>query len=136
MRSRTPPKGCTRREPNPIIALMAEQGIAALARALPALHADARDRSARHDALYGAWLCGATLGHVAMGLHHKLCHTLGGSFNLPHAETHTSGAAARVGLQRSRRAAGDGDHRAGDGGRRCWRSASRGACHPSRSPRD
>ena len=68
---------------------MAEQGIAALARALPALHADARDRRARHDALYGAWLCGATLGHVAMGLHHKLCHTLGGSFNLPHAETHT-----------------------------------------------
>jgi len=76
-------------QPNPIIALMAEQGIAALARALPALHADARDRRARHDALYGAWLCGATLGHVAMGLHHKLCHTLGGSFNLPHAETHT-----------------------------------------------
>jgi alcohol dehydrogenase class IV len=75
-------------EPNPIITLMAEQGIAALARALPALHADARDRQARHDALYGAWLCGATLGHVAMGLHHKLCHTLGG-FNLPHAETHT-----------------------------------------------
>jgi len=29
------------------------------------------------------------LGHVAMGLHHKLCHTLGGAFNLPHAETHT-----------------------------------------------
>ena len=76
-------------DPNPIIALMAEQGIAALAGALPALHADARDRGARHDALYGAWLCGATLGHVAMGLHHKLCHTLGGTFNLPHAETHT-----------------------------------------------
>ena len=26
---------------------------------------------------------------VGMALHHKLCHTLGGSFNLPHAETHT-----------------------------------------------
>ena len=76
-------------DPNPIIALMAEQGIAALAGALPALHADAHNRCARHDALYGAWLCGATLGHVAMGLHHKLCHTLGGTFNLPHAETHT-----------------------------------------------
>jgi len=24
-----------------------------------------------------------------MALHHKLCHTLGGTFNLPHAETHT-----------------------------------------------
>jgi alcohol dehydrogenase class IV len=76
-------------EPNPIVALMADEGIAALARALPALHADARDARARHDALYGAWLCGAVLGHVAMGLHHKLCHTLGGTFNLPHAETHT-----------------------------------------------
>ena len=76
-------------EPNPIIALMADEGIAALVRALPALHADARDARARHDALYGAWLCGAVLGHVAMGLHHKLCHTLGGTFNLPHAETHT-----------------------------------------------
>ena len=39
--------------------------------------------------LYGAWLAGACLGMVGMALHHKLCHTLGGSFNLPHAETHT-----------------------------------------------
>ena len=41
------------------------------------------------DALYGAWLCGTVLGAVGMALHHKLCHTLGGTFNLPHAETHT-----------------------------------------------
>jgi maleylacetate reductase len=34
-------------------------------------------------------LCGTVLGHVGMALHHKLCHTLGGSFNLSHAETHT-----------------------------------------------
>lgn len=44
---------------------------------------------ARSDALYGAWLCGTVLGHIGMAIHHKLCHTLGGSFNLPHAETHT-----------------------------------------------
>ncbi len=25
-----------------------------------------------------------------MALHHKLCHTLGGTFDLPHAETHTA----------------------------------------------
>jgi alcohol dehydrogenase class IV len=68
---------------------MAEEGIRALAVALPALQVDMTDIDARGDALYGAWLCGAVLGHVAMGLHHKLCHTLGGSFNLPHAETHT-----------------------------------------------
>src|SRR5205085_12522618 len=72
-----------------IIALMAEEGIRALAQALPALHAAPTDLAARGDALYGAWLCGAVLGHVAMGLHHKLCHTLGGTFDLPHAEVHT-----------------------------------------------
>ena len=43
----------------------------------------------RGNALYGAWLCGTVLASVEMALHHKLCHTLGGSFNLPHAETHT-----------------------------------------------
>lgn len=74
---------------NPITALMAEEGIRASAAALPALQRDPRDLGARSDALYGAWLCGTVLGAVAMGLHHKLCHTLGGSFNLPHAEVHT-----------------------------------------------
>ncbi len=74
---------------NPVIALMAEEGIRAAAAALPPLCADPRDAGARHDALYAAWLCGTVLGATTMGLHHKLCHTLGGSFNLPHAETHT-----------------------------------------------
>jgi alcohol dehydrogenase class IV len=74
---------------NPIIGLMAEEGIRALSAALPELARDARDLGARGDALYGAWLCGTVLGAVTMGLHHKLCHTLGGSFNLPHAEVHT-----------------------------------------------
>jgi maleylacetate reductase len=74
---------------NPIVSLMAQEGIAALARALPVLQQHAQDLQARSDALYGAWLCGAVLGHVSMGLHHKLCHTLGGTFNLDHARTHT-----------------------------------------------
>jgi alcohol dehydrogenase class IV len=47
------------------------------------------DREARAEALYGAWACGTCLGSVGMALHHKLCHVLGGSFDLPHAETHT-----------------------------------------------
>jgi alcohol dehydrogenase class IV len=68
---------------------MAEDGIRALARALPAIAANPGERKARSDALYGAWLCGVCLGTVGMALHHKLCHTLGGAFNLPHAETHT-----------------------------------------------
>lgn len=67
---------------NPILSLMAEDGIRALAAALPKANAG-------HDeALYGAWLCGAVLGGTSMGLHHKLCHVLGGTFDLPHAETH------------------------------------------------
>ena len=74
---------------NPITSLMAEEGLRATAAALPALQANPIDSSARSDALYGAWLCGAVLGSVSMGLHHKLCHTLGGSFNLPHADTHS-----------------------------------------------
>lgn len=74
---------------NPIMDLMAEEGITALGRALPAIVKNGHDLDARADALYGAWLCGTVLGHVGMALHHKLCHTLGGSFNLAHAETHT-----------------------------------------------
>jgi len=74
---------------NPILDLMAQEGIAALGRALPAIVAGTDLAEARSDALYGAWLCGTVLAGVDMALHHKLCHTLGGSFNLPHAETHT-----------------------------------------------
>ena len=66
---------------NPIVSLMAEEGIRALAAALP--------KNDHEQALYGAWLCGTVLGSVSMALHHKLCHVLGGSFDLPHAETHT-----------------------------------------------
>lgn len=61
-----------------------------MATALPTLVQDPLSASARSSALYGAWLCGTCLGSVGMSLHHKLCHTLGGSFNLPHAETHTA----------------------------------------------
>ncbi len=74
---------------NPIVALMAEEGIRTLAKALPVLRERPNDLEARAGALQGAWLCGAVLGHVSMGLHHKLCHTLGGSFDLPHAEVHS-----------------------------------------------
>ncbi|MGY3591046.1 alcohol dehydrogenase class IV [Bradyrhizobium sp. USDA 4350] len=73
---------------NPLTSLMAEEGIAALARALPRIMTAPADPGARRDALYGAWLCAVCLGAVGMSLHHKLCHVLGGMFNLPHAETH------------------------------------------------
>ncbi|KAH7252845.1 hypothetical protein BKA59DRAFT_492650 [Fusarium tricinctum] len=73
---------------NPIINLMAYEGIKSLCEVLPIIQADSKNIGARYKALYGAWLCGLCLGAVDMALHHKLCHTLGGSFNLPHAETH------------------------------------------------
>ena len=76
-------------EANPIISLMAEESIRVLADALPKIVRNTQDVAARSDAQYGAWLAGGSLGAVGMALHHKLCHTLGGAFNLPHAETHT-----------------------------------------------
>ncbi len=76
------------RDGNPVLSLMAEEGIGALAGALPAIAKEPADRDARSDALYGAWLCGLVLGSVSVAIHHKLCHVLGGSFDLPHADTH------------------------------------------------
>jgi len=75
---------------NPIIALLACEGIKALAESLPQIVSEpSSSRLARERALYGAWLCGTCLGSTSMAIHHKLCHTLGGSFGLKHAETHT-----------------------------------------------
>jgi alcohol dehydrogenase class IV len=82
-------EGLYAQDSNPVMDLMAREGIAAIARALPLIRLQPDDIEARADALYGAWLCGSVLGGVGMALHHKLCHTLGGSFNLPHAEVHT-----------------------------------------------
>lgn len=82
-------EGLYAQETNPIMALIAEEGIRALALGLPTVVTSPADLGARSDCLYGAWLCGTVLGSVGMALHHKLCHTLGGTWNLPHAETHT-----------------------------------------------
>lgn len=73
---------------NPINALMAEEGVRALGAALPAVVEEPSNLEARAVALYGAWLAGVSFASVGMALHHKLCHVLGGSFNMPHAETH------------------------------------------------
>jgi alcohol dehydrogenase class IV len=103
---------------NPIMSLIAEEGIRALAAGLPRVKATSRDLEARSRCLYGAWLCGTVLGAVGMSLHHKLCHTLGGTFNLPHAETHTillphtlayNRAAAPVAMRRIAAALGGAD---------------------------
>ncbi len=74
---------------NPITSIMAEESIRALAASLPVVVKEPNDLEARTEALYGAWLAGSALAAVGMAIHHKLCHVLGGSFNLPHAEVHT-----------------------------------------------
>ncbi|MFF0001450.1 maleylacetate reductase and hydroxyquinol 1,2-dioxygenase domain-containing protein [Streptomyces avermitilis] len=74
---------------NPVIDALALDAVARIARALPALVAEPSDTEARADLLHAAWLAGTCLATVGMGLHHKLCHTLGGTYGLPHAETHT-----------------------------------------------
>jgi alcohol dehydrogenase class IV len=100
---------------NPVVSLMAEEGIRALAEGLQSVVSNPGEVEAHATALYGAWLAGACLGSVGMALHHKLCHVLGGSFNLPHAETHTvilpyvaayNSAAAPEAMRRVRRALG------------------------------
>lgn len=72
---------------HPVAGLMAEEAIGALARSLPRIASDPRDIDARSQAQYGAWLCGTCMA-MTMGLHHKICHVLGGAFDLPHAQTH------------------------------------------------
>jgi maleylacetate reductase len=81
-------EGVYAKDRNPVSSLMAVEGVRALRDALLVIAKDPTDLSARTNALYGSWLCGSVLGTVGMALHHKLCHTLGGSFNLAHADTH------------------------------------------------
>jgi len=103
---------------NPLVSQMAEEGIRALGHSLPVVIENPSDLHARSEALYGAWLGGCVLAAVGMALHHKLCHVLGGAFNLPHAETHTvvlphaaayNASAAPEAMTRIARALGDRD---------------------------
>lgn len=82
-------EGLYAKEHNPIMSLLAEEGIKSMAAGLQQLKLDPQNIAARSQCLYAAWLCGSVLGNVGMALHHKLCHSLGGSFNLPHAATHS-----------------------------------------------
>jgi maleylacetate reductase len=75
---------------SPASSLFAEDGIRRLARSLPIVVRAPHDMTARSNALAGAHLAGRALDMTSMGLHHKLCHVLGGSFGLPHAETHAA----------------------------------------------
>ena len=82
-------EGLYARDRNPLSTALAIEGMRAFADGLPRVATAPDDLDARGLTLYGAWLCGTVLGQVGMALHHKICHTLGGSFDLPHAETHS-----------------------------------------------
>lgn len=86
---------------NPIISLMALESIRSLKDALPVIVQDPQNIEAREKATYGAWLAGICLGSVGMAIHHKICHTLGGTYNLPHAEAHAISLAYSVHYNRN-----------------------------------
>jgi maleylacetate reductase len=73
---------------NPVTSLLAEEGARTLARGLPLAVAEPANLAGRSDALLGAFMAGASLA-AGVGIHHQLCHLLGGAHGLPHAELHT-----------------------------------------------
>src|SRR5262249_32983229 len=73
---------------NPVMQTQALDALRRMAAALRRIAAQPSDVEAREEALVAAWLAGRCLDAGGMGLHHKLCHILGGSFRLPHAPTH------------------------------------------------
>ncbi|NBE50152.1 maleylacetate reductase [Streptomyces boluensis] len=73
---------------NPVSSAVAEDGIRHLAAGLPAVAAAPADGGARADLLLGAYLAGSAFAVAGSGLHHKICHVLGGAYDLPHARTH------------------------------------------------
>lgn len=75
---------------DPINRALAGEGIRSLAAGLPVVKNDPNDLAGREQALYGAYLSAVAFASAGSGLHHKVCHVLGGAYNLPHAETHAT----------------------------------------------
>jgi alcohol dehydrogenase class IV len=73
---------------SPIARLFAKEGRDALTDALPLVVGEPGNLIARADALYGSWLAGSVLAMVRLNIHYRICHVLGGTFGLPHAEVH------------------------------------------------
>ncbi|WP_280424610.1 maleylacetate reductase [Nocardia carnea] len=73
---------------DPIDQALATEGIRALSAGLPAVKEDPYNRAGREQTLYGAYLSAVAFSSAGSGLHHKICHVLGGAYDLPHAQTH------------------------------------------------
>ncbi len=75
---------------DPVNAALAAEGIRALRAGLPRIVNDPMDLDGRENALYAAYLSATAFASAGSGLHHKICHVLGGRYNLPHAQTHAT----------------------------------------------
>jgi maleylacetate reductase len=75
---------------DPINQALSAEGIRALASGLPLIKANPQDLAGREQALYGAYLSAVAFASAGSGMHHKICHVLGGAYNMPHAETHAT----------------------------------------------
>lgn len=75
---------------DPINQALGAEGIRALSQGLPLITEDPAGTEGREQALYGAYLSAVAFASAGSGLHHKICHVLGGTFNLPHAQTHAT----------------------------------------------
>lgn len=74
---------------NPISSLMAVEAARRIITGLPRIIRGSNDPDDLWAVMFGAHLAATVLGSVAMSLHHKICHVLGGTFGLPHAQTHS-----------------------------------------------
>ena len=73
---------------DPIDQALAAEGIRALRLGLPAVVEDPTGLPGREQTLYGAYLSAVAFSSAGSGLHHRVCHVLGGKYALPHAQTH------------------------------------------------
>ncbi len=71
---------------NPVMTALALESVRVLSESLPRMKAQPDSSEARTSVLYGAYLAGAVLAVVGTSLHHKICHVLGGLFNLDHGQ--------------------------------------------------
>lgn len=74
---------------NPLSTATALAGLRAIAQSLLRCYADGADVAAREEMLTGSFLAGTALAHVAMGLHHGVCHVIGGATGAAHGDANS-----------------------------------------------
>jgi alcohol dehydrogenase class IV len=68
----------------PFVPPVALEAISGIRTSLPRCVAVGSDLAARTDMLRASFLAGFSLANAGMGVHHGLCHSLGGKFGVPH----------------------------------------------------